>query len=361
MPLSMYGNTNPKGLEPFQIESTLAPLAVGNSRAEAQNMLDTYQAQRNAATGLYGQDLQQQHQAFYDQLAGQMAQAQMKTGADLLKLPGGASFVSQSPSMSAAFGAPTGAWTGLAQAGDTAQADINLKNAGTGINQASQGGFPTTPGAASAAMQLPIPAYVTPAINQAAATKGQYGLAESAMRAKAAGGSMTVPLKYGETASGEALTGPVKVPISASDAQVAAIANNARRIYGGFYPPGSGIAGATPPGADSAPPPQQQSMPAPQPPPNQTNLPMAQRDTGSGGGGQGNAAPASPRFITDPNTQRLAQRGLQYFTDPRVKMDIAANIQGGVMPIVPLQNGSIGYVGKHGGTYTLPPAPGSQQ
>ena len=147
MPLSMYGNTNPKGLEPFQIQSTLAPLAVGNSRAEAQNMLDTYQAQRNAATNLYGQDLQQQHQAFYDQLAGQMQQNYIKEFANVAKLPGGAQFVASGgiPGMSAAMGGNPDAIAGLAQAGSIADASKNFGETGKGYEGFSNAGLLINP------------------------------------------------------------------------------------------------------------------------------------------------------------------------------------------------------------------------
>jgi hypothetical protein len=168
MPLSMYGNTNPKGLEPFQIESVLAPLAVGNNQAEAQMMLENYQQQRQASTNLYGQDLQQQHQAFYDQLANQMQQAQMKEIPNLLKAPGGAALLGPGGLPGMSMGADPSVIQDAINRANAAQAAESLQKSGTGINQLSQAGMPTTPQAASGVTGLPIPQYLGPALVQKA-------------------------------------------------------------------------------------------------------------------------------------------------------------------------------------------------
>ena len=71
MPLASYNPGNPAGMDPWSIESTLAPVAASGNPA-ADNMLADYRAQRQAANNVYGQNLAQEHQFAYQQLAQQM-------------------------------------------------------------------------------------------------------------------------------------------------------------------------------------------------------------------------------------------------------------------------------------------------
>ena len=185
MPLSMYGNTNPKGLEPFQIESTLAPLAVGNNQAEAQMMLENYQQQRQAATNLYGQDLQDQHQAFYDQLKNQMAMEQLKSVPEYAKA-GVLPILASQPGQTAFGGADPNAIQGVITNLQQNQDAKNFQAGATGANQLSQAGQPvdtsTVPGVSGITSLGP---YRGPAIVQSAQLKLQGDLARAAAASSA--------------------------------------------------------------------------------------------------------------------------------------------------------------------------------
>lgn len=103
MPVAPYGTTNPRGMEPWQIESTLAPLAAGGNQAEAQDLLQTYQDQRKAAGNVYGEDLAAQHQYAYDALRQQMQEAYLKALPENAKA-GTLGILASSPQYVSAFG-----------------------------------------------------------------------------------------------------------------------------------------------------------------------------------------------------------------------------------------------------------------
>ncbi len=138
-----YGTTNPRGLEPWSIESTLAPLAVGGSQAEAQSMLGMYRAQREAAGNVYGEDLAAQHQAAMAAIQAQLYDTRMKAISEVGKLPGGVGFVAQAPGMDQ-FG-DQAAWSQFANAANTEQAAKNFQATGTGFRDYSEGGLLVNP------------------------------------------------------------------------------------------------------------------------------------------------------------------------------------------------------------------------
>lgn len=141
---SAYGTTNPRGLEPWPIEQTLAPLAVGNSQAEAQMMLENYQQQRDAAANVYSGDLQQQHQYAYDQLAQQMQEGYLKALPENAKA-GTLPILASSPQYQAAFGgADPNAIAGVVNQSTRLQnADIAQKG-GAGVWSLTNAGMPPT-------------------------------------------------------------------------------------------------------------------------------------------------------------------------------------------------------------------------
>jgi hypothetical protein len=179
MPLAQYGQTSPAGLDPWPIESTLAPLATAGSSANAQMMLSDYQYQREAANNLYGQDMQQQHDFAREQLASQMQQAYMKEFPNIIKEPGGAAFLAQGGMPGMNFGGAPGAMTNLASAADMAQASKNFQASGTGYNQFAQGGAQTNlaqvPGMAGVGATVTAPALVRAAEIRAAAQRAGQG------------------------------------------------------------------------------------------------------------------------------------------------------------------------------------------
>ena len=63
-----YGTYNPREDQPYNIESVLAKIVGENNPAEAANMLDTYQVQRQTAQGNYDYAMQGQHEFAKEQL-----------------------------------------------------------------------------------------------------------------------------------------------------------------------------------------------------------------------------------------------------------------------------------------------------
>lgn len=102
MPTNAYGTTNPRALEPFSIESTLAPMAVtpGPAQAEAQSMLSHYQLMREAAEGQYGIDMGQQHDYAYKELAARIQDQHAKTVIEGAKTAGALDLIAASPELS---------------------------------------------------------------------------------------------------------------------------------------------------------------------------------------------------------------------------------------------------------------------
>jgi hypothetical protein len=141
MPLAQYGQTSPAGLDPWNIESTLAPLAAAGSSANAQLMLSDYQYQREAANNLYGQDMQAQHDFAQQQLKQQLYEANLKGLAEA-KDPSVLEIMANAPGYAGVFGG-----AGQGAIGDTlarAQQSVAAKNfeaGGKGAEGFSNAGY----------------------------------------------------------------------------------------------------------------------------------------------------------------------------------------------------------------------------
>lgn len=140
-----YGTTNPRALEPWAIENTLAPLAYAGDRSQLQSELGSYQIARNTAEGQYGIQQAQQHEFAKQQLAQQLYEARLKEFPTIAKLPGGAQFMSQGGIPGMDMGGDPGALAGLAQAGNIAQGAENFMHAGAGFRDFSEGGWLQNP------------------------------------------------------------------------------------------------------------------------------------------------------------------------------------------------------------------------
>jgi hypothetical protein len=332
MPLSAYGTTNPRGLEPWQIESTLAPLAVGGSQAEAQSMLENYQQQREAAANVYGADLDQQHQYAYDQLRQQMAENYLKAIPENAKA-GTLGILASGYPQAFAGADPNVVNSVIGQQTRLQNADIaqkggagvwSLTNAGMAPTQADTQnltGLNVTPG-------TPIPISV-------AQLKLQGDLARANASAANAGPrvSTDIPNAYGGKST-------VSFPARMGD-----IAQDAWMRSHGMVP-------------TDAPPPNQPlpgTATAPQSPPPRTNLPnlpMAKTDTPA------NNAPTTPtkntaagaaaaRQVVLANLDKLQATHPDIYTD--VKAGMAKN--GGAPMMAPDGKGGWLVVGASGKTY----------
>ena len=303
-----------------------------------------------------------------------MYEAKLKAGYEYLKVPGGAHLLGQGGIPGMDMDADPTVMQGVIDAGDTAQAAKNLADTGKGYEGLSNAGvtIPTNylPGLAG------TPATQTQ--NVKITTEGmrdQAMLGAASIRAAGSGDKtkINVPYKF-RTADGQDVTVQVPIPLGATPDEANRRVLAAGQAAGLVYPQGSGVPGQTSAGgsAPAQPPPPRQgaappgNMPAPQPPPNSTNLPpMAQTDPGKTGklGTPAAAAampPAPAQTITDPAMQAKARQAYALITDPKAKLDIQANTKGAIMPLQRLSTGKLGFVGKFGGEYPIPPAAGVQ-
>jgi len=351
MPASstQYGSYQPNAVDPYPIESVLAPLAVGNNPANATNMLDEYQMQRLTDAGNYQYAANQQHDFAKQQLAQQLQEQYLKSGQEALKTPGGLTLLrSQAPDA-------LGPGFGPAQQGIIETSLANARDAKT-ANEASsaawhgvQAGYPADLPRLTALSGGLFQTQGTPLSTANIALKGAMG---GGGHGGGAGKTMSVPYKQYVNDDGQLVNGMIKVPLNATDEQVAAIKANADRIYAGINPKnGTGVPGMTPP-SDTAP--QQQPFTPSAP---KRNLPIPNNPAPAPQAAPSAPSASSGAVITNPRTQGLARQGFQHLS-PQARADVGANIQGAVMPVVPLKGGGIGYVGKSGQVHTLPP-PGS--
>ena len=164
---STYGNFNPSAIDPYPIETNLATAATAGSPAQANAMLNTYQAQRLASEGLYGQEVDQQHEAFKQQLAQQLYESNLKSLAEA-KDPTTLQLMANSPTVrnSALSGIDAGTLSDLINRARQGQDVTNIEHLGAGVNSVSQSGFDPT----NIAKQygLPVDNYQGPASVQAA-------------------------------------------------------------------------------------------------------------------------------------------------------------------------------------------------
>ncbi len=151
-----YGTTSPRALEPNPIETTLAQLASAGSSANAQNMLDTYQAQRQQAEGEYSLDLENQHQYAKQQLMATMQDNAAKSAAAFLKEPGGLEFANANPQFNylTAGTDPAAMQAIMGQRTRLQNADV-LSKVGTGAAALSTAGTPLSADQVSQAAGIP--------------------------------------------------------------------------------------------------------------------------------------------------------------------------------------------------------------
>ena len=199
MPLANYGADNPAASDPWPIESTLAPIALGGDQMQAQGMLDSYRLQRQAATNAYEQNLSGQHDFAYQQLAQQLAEARLKALPELLGKPGGAHLLGPGGISGMDMGTDPGVMQGVIGAADRAQAATNLEHAGAGIASTTAAGFQPSAGQASVATGGFSGPQGDPTAIGVAKLKLQGDLARAAASAGNAGPreSMEIPNQYG--------------------------------------------------------------------------------------------------------------------------------------------------------------------
>lgn len=300
---SAYGTTNPRGLEPWPIEQTLAPLAVGGSQAEAQMMLENYQQQRDAAANVYSGDLQQQHQYAYDQLAQQLQESYLKALPENAKA-GTLGILASSPQYSAAFGGadPNSINSAITQATRLQNADIAQKG-GAGVWSLTNAGMQPTQADTQGITGLNVNPG-TPLPVQVAQLKLQGDLARANASSRAAGPRTSTDFTnpYGGKTT-------VSFPAGMSQAQRDAYLQN----EGGLVP-----VDRPPPNA-----PLPNTTTAPNQPPNRTNLPMAKTDTPANNPprAQNTAAGAAAA-----RQQVLAQLDAIQASHPQVYADIKAGM-----------------------------------
>ena len=146
-----YGTYNPREDQPSAVETALATIIGQNNPAEAANMLDTYQVQRQTNQGNYDYGLAQQHDFAKQQLAQQLYEANLKGLAEL-KDPTVLQIASSAPQYQQLFG---GAGQDAIQAAlarsQAAQNATTLEHAGAGAYSAVQAGRPVTDAQAATA------------------------------------------------------------------------------------------------------------------------------------------------------------------------------------------------------------------
>jgi hypothetical protein len=86
---SGYGAYNPAAVDPYPIESVLAKIVGEANPINAQNMLNTYQVQRETDAGNYGHEMALQHDFAKQQLAQQLQEQYLKSGMDAVQHRGG--------------------------------------------------------------------------------------------------------------------------------------------------------------------------------------------------------------------------------------------------------------------------------
>jgi len=231
MPLASYNPGNPAATDAWNIESTLAPLAVGGSQSEAQQMLDMYRNERLAQSNVYGQNLAQEHQFAYDQLRQQMQEAYLKAIPEMNKA-GTLGIMASSPLYSAGLaGADPSVVADTIQRQQQAEDAKTFQAGMTGLNQGSQGGYQVAnPNAVIPG--LPPNVQLTnkgPALAQAATIRGQYGLA--AANARGAKPQLTtVSNQSAPDAYGNVTSTSTRVPVDQVEAEQQRIAERNQRI-----------------------------------------------------------------------------------------------------------------------------------
>jgi hypothetical protein len=157
---TQYGSYQPNAVDPYPIESVLAPLAVGNNPANAANMLDEYQMQRMTDAGNYQYAANQQHDFAKQQLAQQLQEQYLKSALDAVQHRGGVSAYNQIVGPEHALSADLtsgveGGLTGLQNA-------KILEQSGSGAKSAAEAGRDITDEQAARASNGLLGPYGTP-------------------------------------------------------------------------------------------------------------------------------------------------------------------------------------------------------
>ena len=342
-----YGAYNPAAVDPYPIETDLAKIAVGGNPENAANLLDLYQLQRTTDAANYGHEMGVQHDFAKQQLAQQLQEQYLKSGQEALKTRGGVSLLnSQAPgSLGAGFGPDqiNTIETGLSNAQDAATAE----KVGSAAYHGVQAGFPANltrlqgmSGGLFDTQGVPLQLQVEGMKQAGKNARGGGG---------AAGDKFTLPIKGLFTDDAQQIPYGIKTHLGEADDVIRTKIARARQIVelgnptnGTGTPGGVAPTDVVPSGRTAAP-----------PRTSATSLP-----NNPNAAPQGGPQAASSQYIRDPKTQGAAKVGFQHLT-PAAKADVGAQVQlGGVMPIVPLRGGGVGYVGKSGTVHVIPP-PGS--
>ena len=139
---SGYGITAPQAIEPFQIESVLAKIVGENNPGNAANMLDTYQVQNMVSQDNYNYNLQGQHDFARQQLAATMADNARREMVNAAKVPGATSLLNAASGGAPGLGLDPNIVRLIETGLGRAQEAGTLKDATTGLVNASQAGYP---------------------------------------------------------------------------------------------------------------------------------------------------------------------------------------------------------------------------
>lgn len=341
MAISQYGTYAPQEDQPSSMENTLAHLAYSgysDSPAEAQTALDQYWLERQLNKQDYKNQLQDQHQYAYDQLAQQLTEARWKAMGEA-KDPTVLQLMSHDPSSPlSGIGAPV--LNDLIARARQGQDMTNLEHGGAGVNSLSQAGFDPTGVAASVGMNLGP--YLGPASVQAARIKAAAQMAAARLQGQQANlisANIGLPESgYGTNASLGVKLDPTK-PIEPQLAPYAQVVANL-----------NGQPVAAPSGQPTQPAPvsKKVGMPA-----TGTNLQPAARDTGTATTTPSGHAYLPTQTKEGQQAQVLAMQKVREWqkTNPQLyaKTRPPAN---GVFKIVP-QNGRLYVEGNDGNGYAI--------
>jgi hypothetical protein len=333
---SQYGNYNPAATDPYQIESVLAPLAVPDS-AQAQMMLERYQMKNQANANVYGEELDKQHDFNRQQLHQQLVEAQMKTGAELAKLPGGAGLVANAPGLQATYGgAGPDAVRQMVDAATRAQGATDFEHTAAGYKSYSDAGAQGSTALLQGLTNLPFQQGERPDVRIGAGHDAAH-LGAAAIGANADKNYVNIPGPPGA----DGLPTTSRVRINPNDEQGAVEAIRARRALltaaetpstPGMTQPGGG-SGATTGGTTAG----------------QTSLQNAPA--------QQNKGKSQLLDWRTPEGTLAQAQGRQHVgrLDTEAKKDVAANTPAaGILPLTK-ENGKVVFVGKTGRTYPAPP------
>lgn len=140
MATATFGQPNPNATDPYPIESVLAKEAVSGN-AMAQMLLGNYQQKQQAASNVYGHELDQQHLFARDQLAQQMAEARLKAIPEFLaRGQAGAELIAPGAGLGLGDNISPDAAARSLQASRTHEYATNLAEQGKGVESFSRAG-----------------------------------------------------------------------------------------------------------------------------------------------------------------------------------------------------------------------------